>query len=300
MISDYALESGRIAVKRTRHGLLMFNRNDTIIGRSVDRYGEWCEDEIRLLRPAVGQGATVLDVGANIGTHALALAALVGPTGHVVAFEPQPLVFNILAANMALNGADHVRCMNAAVGIGGGMIAVPRTPPDQPANFGNLSLRGPGTAENPAGGPTDAVPLIAIDELDLPGCNLIKADVQGMEPEVIRSASATIARCRPLLYLECDEVHYARELIGLVLGHDYDIYWHHVAYFSAFNFYDNPENLFADYRPAHNLICLPREKGVPVNGLDACRGEDDNCQRAYRRVLGQSDETLPPNVPAGG
>jgi len=290
VISDYALESGRIAIKRTRHGLLMFNRNDVIIGRSVDRYGEWCEDEIRLLRPVIRPGDVVLDVGANIGTHALALAGLVGPAGTVVAFEPQPLVFNILAANMALNGADQVRCVNAAVGVDGGHIAVPRTPPDQPANFGNLSLRGPGAASNPADGPTDTVRLMAIDELDLPSCRLIKVDVQGMEPEVIRSASATMARHRPLIYAECDELHYARELIGILLGFDYDLYWHHVPYFSPTNFYDNQEDLFSQYRPAHNLICLPREQGIPVTGLDACRGEDDNRDRAYRRYLGQPDE----------
>ena len=284
MISNYVLENGRIAIRRTRHGLMMINRNDTIIGRSLDRYGEWTEGEVDLLRPAIRQGDVVLDIGANIGTHALAFANMVGPTGAVVAFEPQPSVFNILAGNLALNNADQVRAFNAAVGTGGGEIAVPRTPADRPANFGDLHLRWA------AVGPADTVPLVAIDALNLPACRLIKADVQGMEIEVLRSASATITRHRPILYVECEEVAQGRELIGLILEHGYDIYWHFVAYFSPLNFYDNQENIFVHLRPAQNLICVPTEQKIPVTGLDPCLGVDDDCDQALQRLMAARDQ----------
>ncbi len=286
MISQYDLETSRVVVKRTRYGLMMFNRNDIIIGRSLDRYGEWTEGEMDLLRPVIRPGDLVLDIGANIGTHTLAFANLVGPTGAVVAFEPQPTVFNILAANLALNNADQVRAFNAAVGAGvggagGGLIQVPRTAPDRPANFGDLHLRwdAPGAA-------TDAVPLMAIDALELQACKLIKVDVQGMEAEVLRCASATIARHRPILYVECEVVDQARELIGLILAGGYDIYWHLVPYFSHLNYYDNQDNVFAHLRPAQNLLCVPTEQKIPVSGLDPCRGEDDDCDQALQRVIG--------------
>ena len=279
MISPYALENGRIAIKRARHGLMMFNRHDLFIGRAIDRYGEWCEGELDLVRPAIRQGDVVLDVGANLGTHALAFARMVGPTGTVIAFEPQPLVFNILAANAALNGADQLRCLNAAAGSGGGTINVPRTPPDQPANFGDLHLRQDNF------GPADIVPLIAIDDLSLQSCRLIKADVQGMEAEVLRSATDTIARLRPMLYVECETVEQAPELIGMILGFGYDLYWHFAPYFSPTNFFDSQDNVFANLRPAQNLICVPSEQGIPVNNLDPCQGVEDNCIKALRRMF---------------
>jgi hypothetical protein len=43
MLSPYLVENRHIAVKRCKHGVLMYNRNDTFIGRGLDLYGEWCD-----------------------------------------------------------------------------------------------------------------------------------------------------------------------------------------------------------------------------------------------------------------
>ena len=280
MDSNYLLENGRIAIKRMRHGLMLFNRNDNVIGRSLDHYGEWCEDELRLMGQAIRPGDLVLDVGANIGTHTLGFASMVGPSGHVFAFEPQPLVFNILCANVALNAADHVRCLNKAAGTSGGTIAVPYTPTDQPANFGQLSLRN----ALPGGSAKDRVEVIAVDDLELPACRLIKADVQGMEAEVLRSAARTIAVHRPILYVECEEVASAAELIGTIEDLDYTMWWHAVPYFSTSNFYDNPTNVFLHARPATNLLCLPSEAPRSVLEFEPCEGVTDDPQQALARI----------------
>jgi hypothetical protein len=104
------------AIKRCKHGLMAYSRNDTLIGRSLDSYGEWCEYEIELLQTVIKLGDVVIDVGANIGTHAVALAGLVGPTGHVFAYEPQPRLHRFLAANIALNEIDNVSAYQIAIG----------------------------------------------------------------------------------------------------------------------------------------------------------------------------------------
>lgn len=75
-------------VKECRHGKMIYNKNDMYIGRSLDRYGEYSEGEVDLFRQIVHQGDTVLEVGANLGAHTLALALLVGEGGCVHAFEP--------------------------------------------------------------------------------------------------------------------------------------------------------------------------------------------------------------------
>ena len=62
-----------------RYGVIRFFSKDTVIGTALRTYGEWAENELRLFRHFIPAGATVLDVGAFIGTHALAFSQMVGP-----------------------------------------------------------------------------------------------------------------------------------------------------------------------------------------------------------------------------
>lgn len=103
MVPSYLIENGFIGVKQGRRGIFVFNRNDRFIGRSIDLYGEWCESEIELLLGFIRSGDTVVDVGANIGTHTVTFAAIVGHAGSVLAFEPQPSSFQLLCGNVAIN-----------------------------------------------------------------------------------------------------------------------------------------------------------------------------------------------------
>jgi len=52
----------------------------------------------------LGPGATVVDIGANLGTFTVLAASIVGPAGRVIAFEPESATFARLQANVALNG----------------------------------------------------------------------------------------------------------------------------------------------------------------------------------------------------
>jgi FkbM family methyltransferase len=53
-------------------------------------------------------GITVLNIGANVGFFCLGLVRLVGPSGRVVAFEPNPAAFERLKINIALNNLRDV------------------------------------------------------------------------------------------------------------------------------------------------------------------------------------------------
>lgn len=64
--------------------------------------------ETAFCRRYVGPGSVALDVGANIGLYTLLLSQLVGPTGSVHAFEPEPRNVRRLRENIALNEADNV------------------------------------------------------------------------------------------------------------------------------------------------------------------------------------------------
>src|SRR5689334_14706450 len=160
------LDIREVRLKATRHGLMMYNSNDTYIGRSLDLYGEWCEGEADLLRKILRPGAVVLDIGANIGTHTLFFAGAVGPGGRVLAYEPQRVIHQILCANLALNSIKHVQALNAGAGRERGTTRVPLLDYSAHHNFGLVSL---GTDVG-----SEPVDLIPVDELALERCHFMK------------------------------------------------------------------------------------------------------------------------------
>ena len=246
-----------------RGGPMLFNRHDQYIGASLRKYGEFSPGEGDLFRQLLGPGAVVVEVGANLGAHTVELSRIVGPQGAVIAFEPQRIVFQTLCANLALNSCANVFALQAAIGAAPGEIAVPFLPPDQPNNFGGLSLIGATGGER--------VPLRTIDEFDLKACHLLKLDLEGMEVEALRGAAATIAATRPILYVENDRAERSAELITLLLSMNYKLYSHTPPLFSPDNFAGDAENLFGNI-VSINLLCLPAERAITVQGLPEVTG----------------------------
>ena len=71
--------------------------------------------EIECLKQIIKNGDIVVDLGANIGYYTLILARLVGKSGHVYAFEPDPSNFEILSKNVKENKHDNVTLVQKAV-----------------------------------------------------------------------------------------------------------------------------------------------------------------------------------------
>lgn len=73
------------------------------------------------LRERVKPGSLCLDVGANVGVYVLQFAHWTGPTGRVVAFEPNPGARVVLEKHVRMNGlTERVRIVPAAVGEASG------------------------------------------------------------------------------------------------------------------------------------------------------------------------------------
>jgi FkbM family methyltransferase len=250
-----------------RCGSMLFNRNDTYIGASLRKYGEFSSEETALFRIIVQPGRTVLDIGANVGAHTVELSRLVGPAGVVHAFEPQRLIFQLLCANLALNNCTNVFTRQAAVGAACGTIPVPSPDPARRCNYGGLSL-----LDQTAG---EAVPSLTIDSLDLNDCQFIKIDIEGMETEALRGAAATIARFRPMLYVENDRQARSAELIGLLQQYSYRLYWHLPPLYNANNFRADADNIFGD-KVSVNMIGIPAEVPQSLSNLREVTGPTDH------------------------
>jgi FkbM family methyltransferase len=241
-----------------RHGPMLYNRNDQYVGASLHKYGEFSPGETEVFRAFIASGATVVDVGANIGAHTVELSRLVSPGGTVHAFEPQRIVFQTLCANLALNGCANVFAYQAAIGETPGEILVPFLPPNQPANFGGLSLRGRSNGE--------PVPLRTLDSLGLTACRFLKLDCEGMEVEGLRGGANMIQATRPIIYVENDREERSAELIGLLQSWQYELYWHYPPLFVPQNFAGDSENIFGQV-VSLNMVCAPAELNLTIRGL---------------------------------
>jgi FkbM family methyltransferase len=244
------IEEQHLRVKRCRYGWMLYSPQDRYVGRSFDRYGEFSELEARAFAHLIKPGQTVYDVGANIGAHTLAFARFVGETGLVAAFEPQRQVFQMLCANVALNGLARVWTIWAACGRERGQLHVPQLDYRAPANVGGVSL-----SQAPVG---EAVPTMALDDVGTTACHFIKIDVEGMEAEVIAGAQKTIAKWRPLLYVENDRREKSAALIQQIMALDYRLYWHNTALYNPNNLFGESENVFGNI-VSINMLCVPRE-----------------------------------------
>jgi FkbM family methyltransferase len=214
----------------SRYGPMLLNRHDIYVSGGIRETGVWSGEELDLLEQLIKPGQTVLDVGANMGSHTLAFCNFVGPTGRVHAFEPQRVMFQAMVATVALNSWTNAHCHMKAVGAERASLLLPSVNYEASSNFGMMTLapdRSRATTltylDDEAG---EAVEVITLDSLDLAACHLIKIDVEGMEIDVLRGAEQTIRKHRPLIYMECLPDERSRSALRLLQSLGYATWWH--------------------------------------------------------------------------
>ncbi|UFW45196.1 MULTISPECIES: FkbM family methyltransferase [Bradyrhizobium] len=141
------------------------------------------------------KGATVIDIGANKGIYSFWLARAVGPSGKVLAFEPQPEMIRYIQRRKQCFGLANVETIEAALSDSCGTAQLTR----QRVGDGSASLC---MARDRSGNETVAVPLAILDDLALANPRFIKCDVEGHELSVFTGARRLIERCRPVVQFE--------------------------------------------------------------------------------------------------
>ncbi len=248
----------------SRWGWFVGMKSDPFQTGSVATQGEWAPNESALCLSFLRPGDTVLDVGANVGNSTLAFAAAVGEGGRVISFEPQRFCYSCLVANVTLNSLIHyVEPYRMAVGDAPGLVEVPTLNPlQQITNYGGVSLIDKHTT------PTEQVPCLTIDSLGLPSLRLLKSDVEGMEPAVLRGARETIMRHRPIIWTECLQDRGTKdELQALFKELKYRSWFCPTGLFAPDNTRRCRHNLFVlpdgKEMQDHNVLALPEEVTPP-------------------------------------
>lgn len=168
------------------------------MGLAINLFGRLDREELDVL---IGWLATqgkiagaCVDVGANIGNHALFFA---GHYSQVFAFEPVPRTFRLLEMNAALAG--NIRCFN--LGLSNESADAWIIEPTSNSGAAKILSEDEVAGGRPAA-QTRIVSLDTLDEVCRNRIGLMKIDVEGHELQVLQGAESLIARDRPVVLLE--------------------------------------------------------------------------------------------------
>jgi len=157
----------------------------------LDRYER---ESTKIFEAQTVNGMVVVDVGAHVGYYTLIAANLVGSTGKVFAFEPDPTNNRLLIENIKLNGYTNVEVTNFALASKPGVSTLYRTSLDN----GRHSLY---RHDLPVSG-TVEIETITLDAFlesrGWPQVRLVKMDVEGAELEVLSGMEQLLNRSKEL------------------------------------------------------------------------------------------------------
>jgi FkbM family methyltransferase len=155
----------------------------------------------RVIAGTVRPGDIAIDIGTNVGFHALVIAARVGPEGRVHAFEANPEVMKLFKATMVLNGyttfrgTGRVTLYQIAASDRAGTLVLEQAP----GHFGSghIITDAPDADFGPEYSARVEVPTVAIDDLlggTIEKLDFLHMDIEGAEPLAMRGARALIER----------------------------------------------------------------------------------------------------------
>jgi len=197
-----------------RTGLMSTRLGRGVFLAAYERYkGIWDADHLEALSKLVPPGATVIDVGANVGFYTRRFAEWVRPGGEVIAIEPEEVNFASLKRVIARRGLMNVLGVQAVASETAGSLYLQKNPfhpaDHRIAETNGLAASGRGDKTAPCQGNCVKVKAVTIDgllrERGWPKVSLIKIDVQGAEERVLRGAMGALRELRPAVFMEVDE-----------------------------------------------------------------------------------------------
>jgi FkbM family methyltransferase len=142
-------------------------------------------------------GTTYIDVGAHVGSYATLGALAVGPTGRVLAFEPDEANRSRLLRHVGLNRLPNVEVFDHGLGEASANVSMVR-----PVAANSGMTRAARSGETP----DFAMQVRRLDDVIAsvsgPRVSVVKIDVEGAEVGVVRGASRLIERDRPFIVFE--------------------------------------------------------------------------------------------------
>lgn len=153
-------------------------------------------EELSIIQKHYTPGTTFVDIGSNVGNHAIWAAKVLGAP-RVIAFEPVLGQHTLLCANVAVNAlSDAIDVHKIALSSSVGTTYIARS-------FVVTKSSGGARVSSMALGERVAMSTGDLQLVDT-GPIFIKIDVEGHEMDVLAGLHNTIKRLRPKLFIEVD------------------------------------------------------------------------------------------------
>jgi len=227
------LENKYLKIVNTIYGKIVININDRFIGKSFSENKYWGIEDIKVISKFIDykcknkERIIFYDVGANIGSHTLALSKIFNNKIFIRSFEAQYTVHNMLKETIKINNLSNIKLYHNAVSDKDGEIIKIELPDySKINNFGGLELVKPyENSDNNLlnkNGAFEEVKTISLDSFD-EEVDFIKMDIEGMEHSALKGSKELILKYRPYLYVELRKTK-KDELITFFKENKYEIF----------------------------------------------------------------------------
>jgi FkbM family methyltransferase len=186
------------------YGNIRVITHDLGISQWIIKHYVWEEHLLRLILSYIKPNSTIIDIGANIGTHTIGIAKWLtehgaGAATKLVAFEPQPFIFSILEHNLK----SYQSTLDVELhpnGLSDTEMTIYMTMPDysvvkNPGGYGLEFNIIPDETKT-------KVDVKRLDDFHYENVSFMKIDVEGHENQVLKGAVETIQICRPVMIIE--------------------------------------------------------------------------------------------------
>jgi len=173
-------------------GPLLLSRGDQVINAVLRSDRIWEPLETAFLRSRLHPGDTFVDVGAHVGYFTILGARCVGPTGTVIALEPEDRNLDLLRRNLVRNGCTNTRVLPFAAHASKGWMSLALDEVNRGAHY-----------LVPAGETKTIVRCLRLDD-ELPEkVDVVKIDAQGYDHDVVTGLLRTVAN-NPRITILCE------------------------------------------------------------------------------------------------
>ncbi len=190
------------------------------------------QEKVDFFKKFAPEGSLCIDIGANIGEHTVSMALAVGKLGKVIAFEPNPMVFEVLKTNSELNtDKTNILLFNCAISETDSEFYYNSSE----ASFSNGGISTEKTNPHGKFQLDQKIKGVHLDTFlhthfaaDLSQLRLIKVDTEGYDKEILKSIAPIIQSYKPVIIAECFPKLNTAERVDLyntIAHHGYDLYY---------------------------------------------------------------------------
>lgn len=206
------------------HGLNYYVHSyDPGISKELAIYHTHEPHATKLFRNQLKEGMYEVDIGSNIGYYALLAGTLVGPSGKVLAIEPEPNNFKLLKMNVRNNNIENVETIQCAIGSKDGVSEFYLT---EASNTNSLITPSTDRIVSSIQVCTRKLDTV-IKDYGLPQIDLVRMDIEGGEIIAIKGMRYILKHYKPkvLVELHCDVagVEAIKKLLSLFIQSGYHV-----------------------------------------------------------------------------